>query len=61
MSVKEQISRVISELPDDCTFEDAQYKLYLLQKIQNGLNQIDRGEGVPHEDVKAKFAKWLND
>jgi predicted transcriptional regulator len=58
MTEKQQIQAAISELPDDCSFEDAQQKLYVLRKIQRGLAQLDRGEAVPHEDVKKLVESW---
>jgi len=27
--------------------------------IDKGLSQIDKGEGIPHEEVMKKYAKWL--
>lgn len=29
--------------------------------IQLGLKQAEQGQLIPHEQVKAKFDKWLND
>lgn len=28
-------------------------------EIEEGLSQADRGETVPHEEVMAKYKKWL--
>lgn len=27
--------------------------------IDKGLKQLDKGEGIPHEEVMKKYAKWL--
>jgi predicted transcriptional regulator len=27
--------------------------------IDKGLKQLDNGEGIPHEEVMKKYAKWL--
>jgi hypothetical protein len=54
--VKSEMVRVIQELPDDATFEDAMERLYFLAKIERGLEQSE-GETIPHEEVKAKFLK----
>ena len=43
---------VIRELPADATVDDAIERLVFLAKIEEGLAQLDRGEGVPHEEVK---------
>jgi predicted transcriptional regulator len=57
--VKQQVQSMLERLPDDCTLEDVQYHLYVMQRVQGGLEAIDRGEGIAHEDVKQRLAKWL--
>jgi len=54
--VKSEMVRVIQELPDDATFEDAIARLYFLSKIERGLEQSE-GETIPHEEIKARFLK----
>jgi len=41
MITKEQMIKTIQELPDDVTVEDAIERLYLLYKINRGLDQGD--------------------
>ena len=59
MTAKERIFEIMEELPDDVTFEDALYELYVASKIELGLEQAERGEGIPHEEAKRRFAQWL--
>jgi hypothetical protein len=33
-------------------------RLFLLAKIERGLQQADAGELIPHEKVKERMAKW---
>lgn len=51
---KPAIVRAIQDLPDDATVEDAMQRLYLLAKIERGLEQSE-GETISHEDSKTKF------
>ena len=44
--------------PPDATLADAIYELEFRQAVQQGLDELDRGEGVPIEQVKAKIAEW---
>ena len=37
---------------------DAIYELEFRQAVQQGLDELDRGEGIPIEQVKAKIAAW---
>ncbi|HJW85711.1 MAG TPA: hypothetical protein VJ440_03675 [Candidatus Brocadiaceae bacterium] len=51
--------KVIKSLPDDCTIEDIQYRLYVLEKVEQGIRAIDEGRVVPHEEVEKRVRKWL--
>ena len=53
---KADIVRVIQDLPDDATVEDAMERLYFLAKVDRGLEQSD-GETISHEEIKARFLK----
>lgn len=50
-TAKEHLRTLIRRLPDDCTIEDVIYELYVIEKIERGLAQIERGEGIPHKQV----------
>jgi hypothetical protein len=54
--VKSEIVRIIQELPDDATVEDAIERLYFLAKVERGLEQSE-GETIAHEEIKARFLK----
>jgi predicted transcriptional regulator len=59
MSVKEILLEVAEKLPPEATLNDAIHELEFRQATQQGLNELDRGEGIPIEEVKAKIAEWV--
>jgi len=59
MSTKELVLDAINELPNDCTLEEIAERVEFLKAIQKGLSQLDRGEGIPHEEIKKQLASWL--
>ena len=59
MEAKQQMLKVIEELPDDAGVEEALDRLYLLYKVERGLRQADRGELLTQEEVRERLAKWL--
>jgi predicted transcriptional regulator len=59
MTRKEAILRALQQLPENTTIEDAQYQLYVLQKIQEGEDDVEAGRTVAHEDVMRELAQWL--
>ena len=63
MTRKEQILRMVGKLPDDVSYERVIYQLDLMKSIEISIEQIERGEGIPHEEFMAELrAKgWLDD
>ena len=54
-SAKDAARRIIDRLPDQATWDDIMYELYVKQKIEEGLADIEAGRTVPHEQVKAEL------
>lgn len=52
---RDRMVEAIRQLPADATVEDAIERLVFLAKIEEGLAQLDRGEGVPHDEVKRRL------
>ena len=42
-TAKQEVKEILAHLPEDCTLEDIQYHLYVLQKIQRGLDDARNG------------------
>jgi predicted transcriptional regulator len=59
VGTKQQILKAIEELPDDARVEDALDRLYLLYKVERGLEQADRGELISQEEVRQRMARRL--
>ena len=59
MTVKDQVLDVISKMPDDSTLDDIGYELYVIQSIQQGLEELDRGDYLTHEEARSELGKWL--
>lgn len=51
---RERMIEVIRESPEDACVDDAIERLVFLAKIEEGLAQLDRAEGIPHEEVKRR-------
>lgn len=57
MSAKEILLDVAENLPPDATLVDAIHELEFRLAVEQGLAELDRNEGVPIEEVKAKIAE----
>ena len=56
---KQEIMKAMESLPDEAGIEDAIDRLYLLHKIQRGLDQADKNQKVSQEEARQRMARWL--
>ncbi len=57
---KTEIERVIKTLPENTSIEEAMERLYLLSKIEKGLQQADNGDVISHKEAEKRLKKWLD-
>ncbi len=60
-TAKQEVEALLNKLPDDCSLEDIQYHLYVIEKVRNGLEAADSQGSVPQEEVEQRLAKWLTE
>lgn len=58
-TAKQEVNELLKRLPEDCSLEDIQYHLYVLQKIDRGLKNAEEGRVYTQEEVEKMMAKWL--
>ena len=58
MSAKELALHVVQQLPDNATMHELTEELYAAA-VREGFAELDRGEGVPHDEVKRQFDSWF--
>lgn len=58
-TAKEQVQEILETLPEDASLEDIQYHIYVRQKIQQGMDEVESGQVISHEEVQQRLAKWL--
>ena len=58
-TAKQEVSKLLNNLSEDCSLEDIQYHLYVLQKIERGLKDAKEGRVYTQEEVERRMAKWL--
>ena len=52
---RDRMIEALRELPPDATVDDAIERLVFLAKIEAGVTELDRGEGMPHDEVKRRL------
>lgn len=58
-TVKNEVTSLLAQLPDDCSIEDIQYHLYVLEKIRRGLASVETNGTLPQQEVEKRLEKWL--
>lgn len=57
--VKQQVIQMIELLPEEVSVDDIMAELYFKLQVDTGLNELDEGKGIPHEEVEKRMSKWL--
>ncbi|HCZ37728.1 MAG TPA: hypothetical protein DHV26_17550 [Cytophagales bacterium] len=55
---REKVIEAINELPQEFNLDDLIEKLVFVEKVEQGLLQLEEGKTVPHEKVKEMLKKW---
>lgn len=58
MSAKEAVLDVLKHAPADASFEELQYRIYIREKLERGLEAIEQGNLVTSDKVDAEMRKW---
>lgn len=58
-AAKAEILEILESLPEDASLEDIQYHIYVRQKIDHGLDDVEAGRTLSEEDFEQRMRKWL--
>ena len=59
MTEKEIVLETIRELPDNSSIDEIADRIKFLAAVHKGLDQLDKGDNIPHEEIKRQLASWL--
>ena len=58
---KEEVQRLLDTLPEESSFEDIHYHIYVQQAIRRGLDSAGRGELVEQDEIEKRMSMWLGE
>ncbi|MDZ7696867.1 MAG: hypothetical protein U5R49_08095 [Deltaproteobacteria bacterium] len=58
-TAKEEVMEILKGLPDNSTLEEIQYHLYVRQKIEQGIKDIEDGKTYTQDEMERRMEKWL--
>ncbi len=57
-SIKEQMIKIITDLPDDSSFDEILHELDFTSMISNGLKDSINENVIPANDLRKDISKW---
>lgn len=60
MKPKEEVTRILQQLPDNASLDEIQYQIYLRQRINRGLDAVADERTLDEADFDVKLAEWLD-
>jgi predicted transcriptional regulator len=54
-TVRDEARRLVEQLPDDATWEDLLYRIYVRQSIEAGLKDVEAGRVVSTDEVRKRL------
>ena len=54
-TAKDEVKALLDKLPDDCSFEDIQYHLYVVEKIQRGIERAEKEGTLSQQEIEKRF------
>ena len=56
-TAKDEAIKLIARLPEEVSWDDIMYRIYVKRKIEDGLKAAEEGRTVSHEEVKELFGR----
>jgi predicted transcriptional regulator len=54
-TIKEEARKLLDRLPDEASWEDLMYEIYVRKKIAAGVAAAEAGKLIPHEEVRRRL------
>lgn len=54
-SAKQAAQQIIDHIPDQASWDEIMYELYVKQKIETGLDDFESGRVISHEEAKTRL------
>ena len=60
LKTKEEVINMVKQMPEEVNVVDIMAELYFCQKVNRGLENLDKGKSISHKQVKQRMKKWLS-
>ena len=59
MSTREAVQAILKQLPSDVSLHEVAREIELIAAVREGLGELDRGEGIPIDQVREELQTWV--
>ncbi len=59
MSTREAVQAILSQLPGDVSLHDVAREIEFIAAVREGMAELDRGEGIPIDQVREELQTWV--
>ncbi len=56
---KKEVESLLKHLPEDCSLEDIQYHLYVIEKYRQGVSATHTTRKLTQEEAEGLLSKWV--
>lgn len=57
-SIKQEAINAITSLPETASIEDIMHRLYVIDKVHEGLDDIKNGKVITSEELEKEIQSW---
>jgi len=57
-TAKQEAIETIQRLPDNAPLDEIVYRLYVLNKVQQGMKDVNEGRGTSSEELAHEIEQW---
>ena len=59
-TAKQEALELIQKMPDEISMETILAELHFKLRVLKGIDQMDKGEVISHEEAKERLGRWLS-
>jgi hypothetical protein len=60
-TVREEAHKLVDQLPDEASWDDLMYQIYVRKKVEAGRQAIAEGRSFTQEEAEKRMAPWLGE
>ena len=60
-SAKEELRKMLDALPEDATWEDVQYSIYVRERVERGKAEAAEGKLIDQDEIETRMKRWLDE